>query len=75
MAEPPADWTPYLGRKVSIRFRLAGDPAHPFSEAIGVVSNVTDRPDGARSISIVTRSGDTVEVAVADILAAKVFPL
>ena len=70
MADPPDDWTPYLGRKVSIRFRLHDDPDHPFSEAIGVVQAV----DPSGSVSIVTRTGTTVTVQATDILAAKIFP-
>ena len=34
-------WTDRLGRKVSVRYRLHGDPEHPFSEAVGVVASVT----------------------------------
>jgi hypothetical protein len=70
VAEPPDDWTPYLGRKVSIRFRLHDDPAHPFSEAVGVVQSVDEKGD----ISIATRTGAVVTVASPDILAAKIFP-
>jgi hypothetical protein len=70
MAEPPEDWTPYLGRKVSIRYRLHDDPDHTFTEAVGVVQSV----DPSGSISIATRSGKVVTVASKDISAAKVFP-
>jgi hypothetical protein len=69
VAEPPEDWGPHLGRKVSIRFRLHDDPEHSFSEAIGVIQSV----DPDRSISIVKRDGAVVEVAQLDILAAKIF--
>ncbi len=65
----PEDWTRYLGRKISIRLRLHGDPDHPFSEAIGVVSQVT-RTD----LSILNKKGETVTVAFADVIAGKVFP-
>jgi hypothetical protein len=58
---------------VSIRYRVHGDARHPFSEAIGVVQAVTDI-DAAPSVSLLTRRGDRVTVAISDVLAAKVFP-
>jgi hypothetical protein len=60
-----------LGRKVSIRFVLRGDPDHPFSEAIGVVMS-TDPEPGV--VTILGKNGEKVDVAVRDILATKVFP-
>ncbi len=74
MAEPPADWAPYLGNKVSLRYRLRGDPQHPFSEAIGVLASLEDAPDGARLLRIFNRRGNQISVPVDDILAAKIFP-
>ena len=71
--EPPDDWKPFLGRKVSIRFRLETDPLHPFSEAIGVIQSVTDTDDGQR-IEIVKRRGEVVSVTADAILAAKMWP-
>jgi ribosome maturation factor RimP len=71
--EPPRDWTPFLGRKVSIRFRLEGDPQHEFSEAIGVIQSVTDT-DGGQRIEIVKRRGQVVSVPAPHILAAKMWP-
>ena len=68
---PP--WKSLLGRKVSVRFRLRGDPDHPFSEAIGVVMAV-DPSDGEETIKILTRRGDEVVVAASDVLARKTFP-
>jgi hypothetical protein len=73
MPDPPSDWRPLLGQKVSIRFALTGDPAHPFSEAIGVVGSVDGDGIGA-SITIFTKRGERVIVRAADVLAAKVFP-
>ena len=61
-----------LGRKISIRFRLHDDAA-PFSEAVGVISAVTDSA-GAERIEVMKRSGDVVSVDVPDIVAMKVFP-
>ena len=67
------EWQTLLGRKVSIRYKLHGDPAYPFSEAIGVVQAVT-QGDAASSVEILSRRGEVVTVAVSDVLAAKVFP-
>jgi hypothetical protein len=68
------NWRERLGRKVSVRYRLHGDPEHPFSEAIGVVASVTS-VDGTDTITIVNRRGVTTEIRAPDLLAAKVFPL
>ncbi len=57
-----------------MRYKL-DDPEHPFSEAIGVVADVGTSPRGDRSVTILTRSGDSKTVAVDDIVAAKLFPL
>lgn len=72
-ASKPADWQTLLGRKISIRYRLHDDPEHPFSEAIGVVSAIQQTERG-ESIAILTRRGETVEVATDDVLALKEFP-
>lgn len=69
MAEPPDDWKPLLGRKVSIRYRLHNDPEHPFSEAIGIVQSV----HGQR-IEITNRRGQIAAIDTSDVLAAKIFP-
>jgi hypothetical protein len=52
---------------------LHDDSEHPFSEAIGVISGVQQTERG-ESISILTRRGETVEVAADDVLALKEFP-
>ena len=70
--ESPARWRALLGRKISIRYALAGDPDHPFSEAIGVISGVAG--GGDPTISIMKRDGETVDVRAADVLQGKVFP-
>ena len=75
MAEPPGDFRPYLGRKISIRFRLDDDSGYPFSEAVGVVQSVTGSEEGKDLLSIRKRRGEVVSVPVASILAVKVFPL
>ena len=68
-----SDWKPHLGRKVSIRYRLHGDD-HPFSEAIGVVAEVSEGEDGTEIVTILTRRGDSRRIGSEDILAAKLFP-
>lgn len=73
MAEPPSDWGPLIGRKVSVRFALRGDPEHPFSEAIGMVGSV-DGEGAAATVSIFTKRGERIDIRVGDVLAAKVFP-
>ena len=69
-----SEWKPHLGRKVSIRYRLDAG-AHPFSEAIGVVAEVTEDVGGAQTITILTRRGDRKLVRSDDIVAAKLFPV
>ncbi len=69
-----SDWRALLGRKVSVRYRLR-EAEHPFSEAIGVVAAVGSDASGAQMVSILTRSGQTKQIAVADITASKLFPL
>ena len=73
MAEPPEDWTEHLGSKVSIRYRIQGDPDHSFSEAVGVVQSATEDADGRVVVTIVDRRGSVVAVDAADVTAAKVF--
>ena len=70
----PVDWKQRLGRKVSVRFRIHDDPEHPFSEAIGVVSSVTDT-DGTEIVTIVDRRGVSTHIPARDLLASKLFPL
>jgi hypothetical protein len=68
------DWSEQLGRKVSVRYRLHGDPIHPFSEAVGVVASVaTDRD--AQVVTIIDRRGKAIAIPAPDLLAVKVFPL
>ena len=74
MAEPPSDWRPYLGRKVSLRYRLHDDPRPPFSEAIGVVASAEVDARGVERLQVFTRRGQVVSIPVDDIVAAKLFP-
>ena len=69
------EWGRNLGRKVSIRFKLHDDPAHGFSEAIGVVQSVRPNDAGIVELGILTRRGETRVVPVEDILAVKLFPV
>ena len=73
MTVPPSDWKELLGRKISIRYRLHGDPSHPFSEAIGVVMAVGAAERGEQ-VKILTRRGDEVVVDAVDVVARKTFP-
>jgi ribosome maturation factor RimP len=69
-----ADWRRFLGRKVSLRYRLPASSESPFSEAVGVVSSVSDEGAGV-AVSILNKRGETKVVPLADIEVAKVFPL
>ena len=69
--ESPERWRALLGRKISIRYALKGDPEHPFSEAIGVISGVSDGDDP--DITILGRDGKTIVVAGSYVLQGKVF--
>ena len=73
MSDTDLPWRELLGKKVSIRYRLHGDPEHPFSEAIGVVMSV-EPSDQSERITIVTRKGAEVVVGAEDVLAQKTFP-
>ena len=70
MAEPPPDWRPHLGRKVSLRYRIAGDPEHPFSEMVGVVQSV-GWAEGHEVLTLVGRRGRVETIPVRDVLAAR----
>lgn len=70
--DSPERWRALLGRKISIRYALAGDPEHPFSEAIGVISAVSD--DEQPRLTILSRDGSATELRAADVLQGKVFP-
>ncbi|HWC15132.1 MAG TPA: hypothetical protein VG929_11170 [Actinomycetota bacterium] len=71
--DSPERWRALLGRKISIRYALTGDPEHPFSEAIGVVGSVTGE-GAATTIGVVDRKGATTEIVAARVLQGKVFP-
>ena len=69
----PERWRALLGRKISIRYALTGDPENPFSEAIGVVSGLGESPQG-QTVEVLTRTGALVAIPIRDVLAGKVFP-
>jgi len=69
----PEVWRRYLGRKVSLRYRLHDDSAHPFSEAIGMVASVRSDSGSPAEIHIVNRRGVSSTVPLEDVVAAKVF--
>jgi hypothetical protein len=64
-------WRSLLGRKVSVRFKLTGDPDHPFSETIGVVMSVKTDETGTSRVAIVDRRGDVSEIDISDVIAGK----
>jgi hypothetical protein len=66
-------WRGHIGRKASMRLRNYGDPAHPFTEAVGVIQSVERADNGAVRLKLITRRGDARVAPVADILAAKIF--
>ena len=74
MAAPPDDYESLLGRKLSLRYVLHDDPGHPFSEVVGVLASVAPADGGPKTLTILTRRGDTVLVPVSDVQAAKIFP-
>lgn len=72
MAEPPQDWAPHLGRKVSLRYVLHGSTV-PHTELVGVVQGLSADPDGLPLIKVMDKRGQTHVVHQRDIVAAKVF--
>jgi hypothetical protein len=56
-----------------LRFALAGDPAHPFSEAIGMVASV-EGEDPSATVTVVNRRGEKRSFAVVDVIATKDMP-
>jgi ribosome maturation factor RimP len=68
------DFKQYLGRKVTLRYRLHDDAAHPVSEAVGVVMSV-EHQSGRQRVVILTRGSERRVVPVDDVMAGKAFPL
>jgi hypothetical protein len=67
-------WRSLLGRKVSVRYAIYDDPEHRVTEAIGMVSAVTDGEAGPL-ISLVNRRGETTTFPLKHLVAGKAFPL
>ncbi|GAC1374700.1 MAG: hypothetical protein NVSMB32_17770 [Actinomycetota bacterium] len=63
-----------LGEKLSILYRIEGDPEHPFSEVVGLLQRVERNADGARLLHVCRRSGAVVVVAEADVIRMKFVP-
>ena len=70
---PPQLSEENLGQKVSAYFRVRGDPEHPFSEVVGLLQGI-DRSSGGVVYRIARRSGEVVEIDVADIVKLKMVP-
>jgi hypothetical protein len=64
-----------LGEKLSVLFRIEGDPEHPYSEVIGLLQRVTVDEAGARRLAVCRRDGSVVEVAEADVVRLKFIPI
>jgi hypothetical protein len=74
MGEPPSNWRPYLGRKVSVRYTLDPASGYSASEALGVLQSVHSGDDGVDVIQILTRQGEVVVVRAPDVTHASIFP-
>jgi len=64
-----------LGEKVSILFRIEGDPDHPYSEVVGLLQRVAVNELGARTLAVCRRDGSVVEVAETDVIRLKFIPI
>lgn len=65
---------PKLGQKLSILFRITGDPQHPLNEAVGILQRVVDDEERGRVYYVVKRDGTLVEVPRNDIVNLKIVP-
>jgi hypothetical protein len=63
-----------LGERVSMLFKVEGDPEHPFSEVVGVLMRVTDAGGPDATYSVIRRSGEVVEVRQDKVMALKLMP-
>ena len=64
-----------LGEKISILFRIEGDPDHPYSEVVGLLQRVAVSESGARTLAVCRRDGSVVEVAETDVIRLKFIPI
>lgn len=72
MPKPPEDWSPYLGRKVTLRYVLR-EESNRHTELLGVLQRVATTPEGDPTIKVMDKRGWVHEVAQADIVATKIF--
>jgi hypothetical protein len=75
LPQDDADLTRRLGEKLSILFRIEGDPDHPYSEVVGLLQRVAGNEAGARTLAVCRRDGSVVEVAEADVIRLKFIPI
>ena len=75
MPQGDSDFTRRLGEKLSILFRIEGDPDHPYSEVVGLLQRVDVNEAGARTLAVCRRDGSVVEVAEADVIRLKFIPI
>jgi hypothetical protein len=72
MPDPPADWAPHIGRKVTMRY-LLGRGDHPHTELVGVLQAVYEGEDGVAMLKVLDKRGETHHLRQADVVAAKIF--
>lgn len=64
-----------LGEKLSILYRITGDPDHPHSEVVGLLQRVVMDGERGRVLGICRRDGTVVEVAERDVVRLKFVPI
>ncbi len=75
MGEPSSRLESRLGEKLSILFRIEGDPEHPYSEVVGLLQRVSTGGDGGRVLHVCRRDGSVTAVAEADVVRLKFVPV
>jgi len=63
-----------LGEKLSILYRIEGDPEHPFSEVVGLLQRVDVDDGGRRVLHVCRRNGSVVAVAEPDVIRLEFIP-
>lgn len=63
-----------VGRKVSVLYRLEGDPRYPMNELVGVVQRVEGETEGERTLFIRKRDGTLTGVRQTSIVKLKIVP-
>ncbi|MGH2768220.1 MAG: hypothetical protein ACREJP_00430 [Candidatus Methylomirabilales bacterium] len=63
-----------LGEKVSLLFRITGDPRHPFSEVVGLLQRIETDPEGLRTFLVIRRDGTLVSVPEPEVIRSKLVP-